>query len=92
MIVLGVAAFSDRRQGGPEFMVPYGMGLLALSYYNFASASSSNKGARFWTNAVGFNAAVLAGVLSGMIWGNENAAGAVSVRASPSGVVATVRF
>jgi len=62
--VLGIAALTERKSGRPEFAVPYGVGLLALSYYNFASASSRSRESRLWTNALGFNAVVLVSVVS----------------------------
>ena len=67
LAVVGVAAVSDRESGQPEFTVPYGVGLLALSYYNFASASSQTRERKLWTNVLGFHATVLASVLSAVI-------------------------
>jgi hypothetical protein len=88
LAMLGIAAFSDRGGGWPEFTVPYGLGLCALSYYNFTSASSARRDDRFWTNVLGFNATVLAGLISSRLLRNEH----VSVRGGPSGLIGTVRF
>ena len=67
--VLSVAAFNDRETGWPEFMVPYGVGLVGLAYYNFRNANSPQRKHRFWTNVIGENAAVLTGVLSAELFG-----------------------
>jgi hypothetical protein len=89
LTVLGIAALTDRRRGAPEFLVPYGLGLVGLSYYNFASASSQNDDARFWTNVLGFNIAVVAGVLGSRVWHNDQR---VTIHVAPSRVFAAIRF
>ncbi len=92
LAVLAIAGFPDRQSGMPEFMVPYGIGLLGLSYYDFAAASSGRRDRRFWTNAIGFNAAVLAGVLSGTLLGRQDMRRGVSVHVSPSRVFVSIPF
>jgi hypothetical protein len=69
LAVVSIAAFTDRETGSPEFLVPYGVGLLSLAYYNFRNAESPRQGRRFWFNAIGLNVAVLAGVLSDRLFG-----------------------
>jgi hypothetical protein len=72
LALLSVAAVSDRETAEPEFTVPYGVGLVALAYYNFRHAESPRRQQRFWVNAIGLNVAVLAGILSSEVFGEEN--------------------
>lgn len=57
--LLAIAASTSRASGRPEFTVPYGLGLLGLSYYNLANASSSQGDRRFWVNVIGVNVTAL---------------------------------
>ena len=72
LAVLSVAAFSDGETGMPEFTVPYGVGLVALAYYNLRHADSPRRQQRFWVNAIGLNVAVLASILSSEAFGERN--------------------
>ena len=92
LTTLALAAFSDPDTARPEITLPYGLGLLALSTYNFASSASASGDTRFWTNAIGLNVVVLAGILGGTVWGGDAASRRLAVRAGPSGVVGTIRF
>jgi hypothetical protein len=92
LTTLAIAAFADRDTARPEITLPYGLGLLALSAYNFASSASDSGDTRFWTNVVGLNVVVLAGILGGTLWSGDTAPGGPSVRAGPSGIVGTIRF
>jgi hypothetical protein len=89
--LLGVAAFVD--DSWPEFAVPYGLGLVTLSTYNFASAASRESDDRFWANFLGFNGTVIvaiaSGVLSEKLWRSGSA---ISVHAGSSTVFARIRF
>jgi hypothetical protein len=51
----------------PQFTIPYGVGLLALSYYNFRYGDSHSDHRKFRTNAIGFNAVVLLSVASAIL-------------------------
>ena len=89
--VLSVAASNDREAGWPEFMVPYGVGLVGLAYYNFRNASSPRRNQRFWVNAIGLNVAVLAGVLSSELFAARKQ-GSSSMRAAPAAFVVRISF
>ena len=73
LTTLAIAAFSDRDAAGLEVTLPYALGLLALSAYNFAASSSDSGDTRFWTNVVGVNVVVLAGILGGTMLGDDAA-------------------
>jgi hypothetical protein len=89
--VLSVAASNDRETGWPEFMVPYGVGLVGLAYYNFRNATSPRRNQRFWVNAIGLNVAVLAGVLSSELFAAREQ-GSSSMRAAPAAFVVRISF
>jgi hypothetical protein len=81
----------DREAGWPEFMVPYGVGLVGLAYYNLRNATSPRRNQRFWVNAIGLNVAVLAGVLSSELFAARDQ-GSSSMRAAPAAFVVRIRF
>lgn len=89
--VLWEAASNDRETGWPEFMVPYGVGLVGLAYYNFRNADSPRRQQRFWVNVIGENVAVLAGVLSNELFGAQEQ-GSSSMRTAPAAFVVRIRF
>jgi hypothetical protein len=91
LAVLSVAGFSDRETGYPEFMVPYGVGLVGLAYYNFRHADSPRRKQRFWINAIGLNVAVLAGILSSEIFAARKQ-GSSGMRPGPTGFVVSIPF
>ena len=91
LAVLSTAAFNDRDTGWPEFMVPYGVGLVGLAYYNFRNADSPRRKQRFWVNVIGENAAVLAGVLSNELFAARKQ-GSPSMRTAPASFVVRIRF
>ncbi len=91
--VLGIAAVTERKSGMPEFTVPYGVGLLALSYYNFASASSHSRESRLWTNALGFNTVVLVSVVSAKVLRpNQHRLSRFRLELAPSSVHVSLAF
>jgi hypothetical protein len=92
LTVLGIAAFSDRQTGRPEFAVPYGVGLLMLSAYNFDQAASPDRDRRFWTNAIGVNAVVVVAATSAYMQRKRQKPGAIAVHVTPSGLFALVPF
>jgi hypothetical protein len=91
LAVLSVAGLNARENGGPEFMVPYGVGLVGLAYYNLRNADSPRSRQRFWINAIGLNVAVFAGVLSSELFG-AGKQGAADVRLSPGRFVVTIHL
>lgn len=91
LAVLSIAAFSDGDTGRPEFTVPYGVGLAVLAYYNLRHADSPRRQQRFWVNAIGFNVAVLAGVLFSEAFGERNP-GSAGERSSAARFVVSVSF
>jgi hypothetical protein len=88
---LWVAVSNDRETGSPEFMVPYGVALVGLAYYNFRNAESPRRQQRFWVNVIGENVAVLAGVLSHELFAAREQ-GSSSMRAAPAAFVVRIRF
>jgi len=91
--VLAIAASTDGASGWPEFTVPYGIGLLALSYYNFAHASSPRGDRRFWTNAIGVNGTALVSVLTAAaLRGNRHISRAVRIGVVRGSVDARIVF
>jgi hypothetical protein len=88
---LWVAVSNDREHGWPEFMVPYGVGLVGLAYYNFHNAESPRRRQRFWVNVIGENVAVLAGVLSNELFGTPEQ-GSSSMRTAPAAFVVRIPF
>jgi hypothetical protein len=67
---IGVRGRLKERSAGrrhDRWHFPWGAGLLALSYYNFASASSDTKERKLWTNVIGVNATAVVAVLSAVI-------------------------
>jgi hypothetical protein len=93
LAVLAVAVARVGESDRPEFLVPYGVGLLALSFYNFGAAESPDRGERFWINAVGFNAVVVIGLLSSMTVGSaERRAPNVSIHLRATALLVSMRF
>ena len=88
---LYVALSNDRETGAPEFMVPYGVGLVGLAYYNFRNADSPRRQQRFWVNVIGENVAVFAGVLSHELFAAREQ-GSSSMRTAPALFVVRIRF
>lgn len=88
---LSVAASNDRETGWPEFMVPYGVGLVGLAYYNVRNADSPRRQQRFWVNVIGENVAVLAGVLSNELFAAREQ-GSSSMRMAPAAFVVRILF
>ena len=43
-----------------SFIIPYSIGLAALSYYNFKYSNEHSKPQRFWNNVIGLNASLVA--------------------------------
>jgi hypothetical protein len=93
LAVLTIAVSTDSASGWPEFTVPYGIGLLGLSFYNFAHASSSRRDGRFWVNAIGVNVTVLASVLTATVRReNRSTSRAVRMGVGPGSVYARITF
>ena len=90
LALLSTAAFNDR-ETWPEFMVPYGVGLVGLAYYNFRNADSPRRQQRFWVNVIGENVAVLAGVLSHELFAAREQ-GSPSMRTAPATFVVRIPF
>jgi hypothetical protein len=91
LAMLSIAGFSDTATGRPEFTVPYGVGLVALAYYNFRRADSPRHRQRFWVNAIGINVAVLAGILSSEAFGTRSQE-SDGARSSPARFVVRIPF
>lgn len=53
-------------RGWPEFLIPYGAGLMALAYYDLRRGDADSDARLMWTNALGFNAVVIASVISSL--------------------------
>jgi hypothetical protein len=73
-------------------MIPYGIGLLGLSYYNLAASGSSRRNERFWTNALGLNVVVVASALSATAWSRSHDFIRVQTRLAASGITVIVPF
>ena len=91
LAVLSTAAVNDRETGWPEFMVPYGVGLVGLAYYNLRNADSPRRRQRFWVNVIGLNVAVLAGALSNELFAAREQ-GSSSMRTAPAAFVVRIPF
>lgn len=89
---LAIATFGDGDTGWPEFMVPYGVGLLGLSYYNFSASGSSRRSERFWTNAIGLNVVLAASALSAVVWPRSHDMTRVRASVVPAGITVIVPF
>jgi hypothetical protein len=74
-------------------MVPYGIGLLGLSWYNLSAAGSATRAERLWTNVIGFNAVVLLSGLSAVLL-PDHGHGSVrtTLRAGPGVMLVTISF
>ena len=89
--VLWAGASGDPETADPEFMIPYGLGLMGLASYNLLNADSPRSKKRFWVNVIGLNVAALAGTITRELAGPHNSGGAAA-RMSPAAFRVTIRF
>ena len=93
LTMLSIAATTERASGRPEFTIPYGLGFLGLSGYNFADATSSRRDRRFWVNVIGVNATVLASALAALALGERpHSSRLVRIGVAPGNFPARIAF
>lgn len=92
LTVLSIA-FLDAESAPPKLAIPYGLGLLSLSWYNFSAAASAPRSERFWTNAIGVNVVVLlSGLSAALLQEHDFVTAGVTLRIAPGALLATISF
>lgn len=56
----------------PEFAIPWGLGLLALSYHNYVNLEGADRHRRFRENVYGLNAAAAVALVSAMLLSSKS--------------------
>jgi hypothetical protein len=80
----------------PELLIPYGMGLLGIAYYNVRNGDAHTDSRKSWTNFVATNAVAAVAFASAAILSHENSVidprSGFNVQGSRHGVILAYRF